>query len=202
MEGNILFSFFKTHRVGAQTKPRSWTLQRLIRGDCAWPSAIISFPTTGWPDRQRPQWSFRLAKRPRPTECAWPHPKFDRLQPANSGRCSPDQPGRSLEPSANTARAVAPWPSGLPVGPDKLSLQSRLAKRVQVQSRSGFALGDDQVGAAVSVQVAHPTAALLSVSTDATPVTELRRKPTRAVSLQQQALAGVHPGNPLHEPAK
>ena len=46
--GKRFFFIFQNSPGRGQTKPRPWTLQRLIRGDCAWPSAgHFSFPTTG-----------------------------------------------------------------------------------------------------------------------------------------------------------
>ena len=46
--GKRFFFIFQNSPGRGKTKPRPCTLQRLIRGDCAWPSAVhFSFPTTG-----------------------------------------------------------------------------------------------------------------------------------------------------------
>ena len=52
---------------------------------------------------------------------------------------------------------------------------------------------DQQVGAAVVVQVAHGAAALLAENLDAAVVPEHAREPARPVAEQQHTLAGIHP---------
>ena len=72
-------------------------------------------------------------------------------------------------------------------------MQAGLAKRVEVQFRAALALRDQQVGAAVVVQVAHGAASLLAENLDAASVPEHAREPARPVAEQQHTLAGIHP---------